>query len=126
MPSELVLQARAAGLSIISITDHDTTAGSDAARAAARDASLQLVPGIEVSAVDEGRDVHVLGYFIDTTSGSLQAFLDRQRQDRVRRVAEMSDRLSALGCPIELAPVVAAAARGRSAGRPQIAAAPVT
>jgi len=122
-PSELVFRARAAGLSIISITDHDTTAGSDAARDAARDASLQLVPGIEITAVHEGRDVHVLGYFIDTASGSLQAVLDRQREDRVRRVAEMSDRLSALGCPIEVAPVLAAAGRGRSVGRPQIAAA---
>ena len=44
-PSELVLQARAAGLSIISITDHDTTAGSDAAVAVARDAGIRLVPG---------------------------------------------------------------------------------
>ena len=122
-PSELVLQALAAGLSVISITDHDTTAGTDAARPVARDGGLELVPGIEITAVDEGRDVHVLGYFIDTASASLQAFLDRQRHDRVRRVAEMSDRLSALGCPIEVAPVLAAAARGRSVGRPQIAAA---
>jgi 3',5'-nucleoside bisphosphate phosphatase len=63
----------------------------------------------------------MLGYFIDTASPSLQAFLDRQREDRIRRVAEMSDRLSALGCPIAVAPVLSAAARGRSVGRPQIA-----
>jgi 3',5'-nucleoside bisphosphate phosphatase len=122
-PSELVFRARAAGLSIISITDHDTTAGSDAARAVAHDAGLQLIPGIEISAVADGRDVHVLGYFIDTASASLRGFLDRQRQDRVRRVAEMGDRLSALGCPIDVAPILAAAARGQSVGRPQIAAA---
>lgn len=122
-PPELVFQARAAGLSIISITDHDTTAGCDAARAAARDAALQLIPGIEISAVADGRDVHVLGYFIDARVASLQAFLDRQRADRIRRVTEMGDRLSALGCPIDVAPVMANAARGRSVGRPQIAAA---
>jgi 3',5'-nucleoside bisphosphate phosphatase len=122
-PSDLVFQARSVGLSVISITDHDTTAGSDAAAAVARDAGLRLIPGIEISAVAEGRDVHVLGYFIDTASASLRAFLDRQREDRIRRVAEMGERLSALGCPIDVAPILEAAACGKSVGRPQIAAA---
>ena len=122
-PSELVSSARAAGLSIISITDHDTTAGSDAARDAARAAGLQLVPGIEISAVADGRDVHVLGYFIDSASSSLRAFLEHQREDRIRRVTEMRDRLAALGCPIDVAPILADAAQGRSVGRPQIASA---
>lgn len=120
-PSELVLEARAAGLSIISITDHDTTAGYDAARAAARDAGVELVPGIEISAVADGRDVHVLGYFIDTASAGLVAFLDRQRHDRLRRVRLMGERLAALGVPIDIDPILADAARGRSVGRPQIA-----
>jgi 3',5'-nucleoside bisphosphate phosphatase len=120
-PSELVQQARAAGLTIISITDHDTTSSSDDALSAAREAGLQLIPGIEISAVDDGRDVHVLGYFIDPGAAALRTFLDRQRADRVRRVAAISDRLAGLGCPIDVAPVLAAAARGRSVGRPQIA-----
>ena len=89
----------------------------------ARQAGLCLIPGIEISAVAEGRDVHVLGYFIDPGSASLRTFLDRQRADRVSRVAEMRDRLAALGCPIDVTPILAAAARGRSVGRPQIAAA---
>jgi predicted metal-dependent phosphoesterase TrpH len=122
-PSDLVFQARSVGLSTISITDHDTTAGSDAAVAVAREAGVRLVPGIEISAVAEGRDVHVLGYFIDTASASLRTFLDRQREDRIRRVAEMGERLSALGCPIDVAPILDAAACGKSVGRPQIAAA---
>ena len=120
-PSDLVQKARAAGLLTISITDHDTTAGSDAARDAARDAGIDLVPGIEISAVADGRDVHVLGYFFDTGSATLRAFLDRQRDDRLRRVTEMGDRLAALGCPIDVAPILESAARGRSVGRPQIA-----
>jgi hypothetical protein len=116
-----VNKARAAGLSIISITDHDTTAGVDAARAAAQVAGIELIPGVEVTAVDSGRDTHILGYFIDTTSGDLQAFLERQRADRLRRVAEMRDRLSALGCPIDTRAILDAASRGQSVGRPQIA-----
>jgi predicted metal-dependent phosphoesterase TrpH len=116
-----VLKARAAGLSILSITDHDTTAGADAARGAARDAGIELVPGIEITAVEDGRETHVLGYFVDTASPVLQDFLTRQRADRVRRVAEMRDRLSALGCPIGVDAILEDARCGRSVGRPQIA-----
>ena len=122
-PSELVSFACAAGLSVISITDHDTTAGCEAASEAARAAGLQLVPGIEISAVADGRDVHVLGYFIDIASASLRGFLDRQRTDRLRRVAAMQERLAALGCPIDVAPILEDAGRGKSVGRPQVAAA---
>lgn len=122
-PSELVLEARAAGLSICSITDHDTTAGTEAVVEAARDAGLELIPGIEISAVADGRDVHVLGYFIDCASPDLRQFLARQREDRLRRVREIGERLAALGAPVDVAPIAADAARGRSVGRPQIAAA---
>ena len=116
-----MFKARAAGLSIISITDHDTTAGVEAARDAARSAGLELIPGIEVTAVDEGRDTHLLGYFIETASAPLQTFLEHQRADRLRRVAEIGDRLSALGCPIDAGAILEDARRGRSVGRPQIA-----
>ena len=116
-------QARAAGLSLFSITDHDTPAGAEAAAAAARDAGLELVPGIEISAVADARDVHVLGYFIDVGSPRLRRFLRDQRQERLRRVHEISARLTALGVPVDVAPIAADAARGRSVGRPQIAAA---
>jgi predicted metal-dependent phosphoesterase TrpH len=123
LPSELVLEARAAGLSIFSITDHDTTAGLAEGHAAAAAAGLQLVDGIEISAVAGGRDVHVLGYFIDPSSPALRAFLERQREERLRRVREMGERLAALGAAIDVAPILADAARGRSVGRPQIASA---
>ena len=122
-PSALVLEARAAGLSIFSITDHDTTAGCEAAAASARAAGLELIPGIEISAVADGRDVHMLGYFIDTASAPLREFLVRQRGDRLRRVHEIGARLAALGAPVDVEPIAADAARGRSVGRPQIAAA---
>jgi 3',5'-nucleoside bisphosphate phosphatase len=122
-PSELVAKARSAGLSIFSVTDHDTTAGLPEAREAARGAGLELVDGIEISAVEEGRDVHVLGYFIDPASLVLRNFLERQREDRLRRVREMGARLDALGAPIDVEPILAEALRGRSVGRPQIASA---
>jgi 3',5'-nucleoside bisphosphate phosphatase len=121
-PAALVDAARAAGLRVLAITDHDTTAGFDTVTGTAP-AGIELVPGIEISAVADGRDVHVLGYFIDPSSSTLRAFLERQRRDRVRRVEEMTRRLAALGCPISADALLATAAGGRSVGRPQIAAA---
>lgn len=122
-PSDLVLEARAAGLSIFSVTDHDTTTGLAEAQTAATAAGLELVPGIEISAVTDGRDVHVLGYFIDPEAPALRSFLARQRAERLRRVQEMGERLAALGAPIDVEPILADAASGRSVGRPQIASA---
>lgn len=120
-PSELVHQARAAGLSVFSITDHDTVAGCAAAQEAT--AGLELVPGIEISAVSDGRDVHILGYFIDVDSPTLATFIAGQREERLRRVHEMGHRLGDLGCPIDIDPILDAARSGRSVGRPQVAAA---
>jgi len=120
-PPELVFRARAARLSTIAITDHDTTAGARAARAAARDAGLDLIPGVEISSVDGGRDIHMLAYFIDPDSPALLAFLDAQRAERLRRLAAMGDRLASLGCTIDIAPILDAARAGRSVGRPQLA-----
>jgi predicted metal-dependent phosphoesterase TrpH len=79
------------------------------------------VPGIEVSAVADGRDVHMLGYFLDPESASLRTFLERQRRERVRRVTEMGKRLEKLGCPIDVEAILATGASGRTVGRPQVA-----
>ena len=122
-PAALVDAASAAGLRVLSVTDHDTTGGLDVASTAAARLGIELVPGIEISAVSDGRDMHILGYFIDPAAARLRAFLDRQRADRVRRVEEMTARLARLGCAIDADAVLAAAAAGRSVGRPQIAAA---
>jgi len=120
-PSELVFRARAARLSTIAITDHDTTAGTRAARAAARDAGVELIPAVEISSVDGGRDIHMLAYFIDPDASAVLDFLDAQRAERLRRLAAMGERLASLGCAIDVAPILDAARAGRSVGRPQVA-----
>jgi 3',5'-nucleoside bisphosphate phosphatase len=124
-PAALVARAAGAGLTVLSITDHDTLAGLPEARAAAARHGLRLVNGVEITAVEDRRDVHMLGYFIDPADAGLAAFLDRQRADRVRRLRQIADRLQSLGCPIDADALVAAAGphSGRSIGRPQIAAA---
>jgi 3',5'-nucleoside bisphosphate phosphatase len=121
-PADLVARAASAGISTLAVTDHDTVAGLWEAREAASARGLSLVNGIEITAVEGGRDVHVLGYFFDPQHAGLAAFLDRQRLDRVRRVEEMAANLASAGYPIEVARLIEdGTARGRSIGRPHVA-----
>jgi predicted metal-dependent phosphoesterase TrpH len=124
-PADLVRRASIAGITVMGVTDHDTTAAVPLVAAAAKTAGLTVVPGIEVTAVHEGRDVHVLGYFLDPDSPGLSAFLSAQQADRVRRGEEIGHRLAALGCPIDLDELLAGAGTpgARVVARPQIAAA---
>jgi predicted metal-dependent phosphoesterase TrpH len=121
-PGALVARAAACGLTTISVTDHDTTAGVTEADEAARRHCVRLVPGVEITAVEDGRDVHMLAYFIDRFEPAFRAFLDAQRADRLRRVRRIAERLDALGCGIDPEPLLATGAgQGRSVGRPQLA-----
>jgi predicted metal-dependent phosphoesterase TrpH len=115
--------AAACGLRVISFTDHDTVAGLHEGRDAARAGGLRLVNGIEITAIDAGRDVHVLGYFIDPDDAALGGLLEVQRARRVERVREIAARLRALNCPIDIDAVLGEtrACSGRSVGRPLVA-----
>lgn len=122
-PARLVARASAAGLTTISVTDHDTVAAIAEATGVAAGVNIQVVPGIEMTAVDAGRDVHLLGYFFDPMSTTLAKVLEQQRALRVARVREIGAKLAALGMTIDVESVLlAAAARpGSSVGRPQVA-----
>jgi hypothetical protein len=122
-PAALIARAAAAGLTVVSVTDHDTVAGLGEARDAAARHGVRLVNGVEITAVEDGRDVHMLGYFLDPSDAGLAGFLERQRADRIRRVRDIADRLRGLGCPIDVEGLLASSAAqpGRSIGRPQIA-----
>lgn len=73
-PSQVVAQARLANLCAVAITDHDTLAGVEEARAAAG-THLALVPGVEISSLFGGREVHLLGYFVRPDHDELNAAL---------------------------------------------------
>jgi predicted metal-dependent phosphoesterase TrpH len=122
-PQELVDRAVSAGVTAMAVTDHDTTAAVAEVQALARARGIDAISGIEITAVDAGRDVHILGYFIDPDNPQLAGFLSRQRAERVARVKVVGDRLAQLGMPIDITPMLAHAHEdgGRSIGRPQIA-----
>jgi 3',5'-nucleoside bisphosphate phosphatase len=122
-PSELVNAAASAGLRVMAVTDHDTMASVADVQALAGASGIEAVSGIEITAIDGGRDLHILGYFLDPAHPGLDAFLARQRAARVARVHAIGQRLAALGVPVDLAPLLEEASRqaGRSIGRPQVA-----
>jgi predicted metal-dependent phosphoesterase TrpH len=123
-PADLVARAAAAGVTTISITDHDTTGGLEIARLAAVALGVRLIEGIEITAVEDGRDTHVLAYFFDPAHERLRTFLELQRADRIRRIREISERLAALDAPIDPEPLISRGLHeGQSVGRPHVAAA---
>jgi predicted metal-dependent phosphoesterase TrpH len=124
-PAELVQRAWSAGVRTLSVTDHDTMAAVREVTTVGVSLGLEVVPGIEITAVLTERDVHVLGYFLDPENGILDEFLQDQRNDRRRRVEEMGTKLAALGKPIDVDQITGGSATrpGRALGRPLVAAA---
>jgi 3',5'-nucleoside bisphosphate phosphatase len=122
-PEDLVKAAVRSRLTTLSVTDHDTVAALDRVAAACARSGIEWVPGIEITAIREDVDVHVLGYFFDHRSPILTTFLDAQVADRQRRVREMIDKLDALGVHVEPAEVLAGhgGLDARWIGRPLLA-----
>ncbi|RBY91806.1 phosphatase [Blastococcus sp. TBT05-19] len=123
-PAELLATARAAGLDVVALTDHDTTAGwADAA--AARPPGLTVVPGMELSCRWFPTDqppisVHLLGYLFDPLHPAFAAERARLRDERLARAERIVEALAADGHPVDWADIVAHSGGG-VVGRPHIA-----
>jgi predicted metal-dependent phosphoesterase TrpH len=122
-PGELVARAAAAGVSVLAVTDHDTVSGCEAVAAACAAAGLTFVTGIEITAIRDDHDVHVLGYFLDVTAPALHTFLSEQRRQRIERLRQIVARLAALGIELDAEAIVRPALENprKAAGRPWIA-----
>lgn len=119
-PTELVELANQEKVDILAITDHDTTEGLPEALAASDDLPLELIPGIELSAQFQNREMHILGYFINLTDRQFQTRLEALRATRIERLHHILDRLHSLGIDISLEEVEQASGVG-TIGRPHIA-----
>jgi 3',5'-nucleoside bisphosphate phosphatase len=120
-PRELVLAAVRHGVTVLAVTDHDSTDGLGEAMAeAAQHPPLTIVPGLEINCDVEGAEVHVLGYFVAHDAPWFQDFLREQRAERVARIHRIAERLAELGMPIDPAEVFAIVGEG-SPGRPHVA-----
>lgn len=120
-PADLVAKAAADHVTVLAVTDHDTVAGIDEARAAAGDHGVRLVPGIELSVTHDGHDFHVLGLFVDPTDAALAALLEHRRTDRISRVREILGKLRRLGIDIPFEAVEGESVEEGTLGRPHVA-----
>ena len=122
-PAELVERAAEARLTVMAVTDHDTTGAISVVQRFARERNIAAVSGIEITSMEAGRDLHVLGYFFDPADAALGTFLGTQRRARVARIETIGQRLAALGMPVDIGPLIASTHRdpARSIGRPQLA-----
>ena len=121
--AELVSRAAAAGVTVLSVTDHDTVDACEAVGQACAAAGITFVPGIEITAVRDEVDVHVLGYFLDPAAAGLRVFLNQQRQRRLDRVGRIIVKLGKLGLRLDADAILRPAVDhpGKSIGRPAIA-----
>jgi len=119
-PADVVSSAAEAGLDVVALTDHDTTAGWPDAAAAAEHHGIALVRGIEISCQHEGISIHLLGYLQDPAAPGLLEELERSRESRDNRAQRMVELLSR-DFPLSWDDVLKQVKPGATIGRPHIA-----
>ena len=112
-PAALVEAAAAAGVGMLALTDHDTVAALAEARRAAAERGIQLVDGVELSAVWNGTTLHVLGLGLDPAAPALVAALADQSTARHARADQIAAKLTKLGLADAVAHARAAVAPER-------------
>lgn len=119
-PKELIRFAADLGLKGIGITDHDTIQGWKEAEEAGARYKIQILRGIELNTDWQGKEVHILGYEVDSSSGYLNDKLRSLSKEREQRMLEILERLTTQGIMI-CEDEVRQLAQGESIGRPHIA-----
>lgn len=118
--AEVAQRAASAGLAVWALCDHDTVAGLEEGARAAERLGLRFVPGIELSAFLDRREIHLLGHFVDGSHESLKRFEDLLADHRRARMAQIVEKLAGLGLRITFADIERWSG-GKTLGRPHVA-----
>jgi 3',5'-nucleoside bisphosphate phosphatase len=118
--AEVAERAAASGVSVWALCDHDTVAGLADADAAARRLGIRLVPGIELSAFLDAKEIHLLGHFVDPEHETLRRFEDLLAAHRRVRMQQIIEKLAAVGVRISVADIEKWSG-GKTIGRPHVA-----
>ncbi|HYO78120.1 MAG TPA: PHP domain-containing protein [Thermoanaerobaculia bacterium] len=119
-PKEVVDVARAHGIEILAISDHDNLAAYFEIKSYADEQRVTLIPAIELSCESGGVDVHVLAYAFNPHDERIDERLRQFRETRQRRGSAIVERLRSLGIDISAQRVDELAAGG-AMGRPHVA-----
>ena len=96
-PEVLAQRAKANGVELWALTDHDEAGGLERAIAAARAENLPFLTGTEISVSFVGATVHIVGLGFDHTDSTLLKGLQTTRSGRTQRAQQMSDELAKVG-----------------------------
>ena len=119
-PTEVIEVAAQAGVDVVALTDHDSSAGWSDASKAARRLGVTLLPGAEISCQVDGIGVHLLAYLYDPENAALLAETTRTRRDRLDRAQRMVQRMSR-DLDITWADVLEHVGPAATVGRPHLA-----
>ncbi len=120
-PEQLVKAALKEGISCLGVTDHDTLEGVVPVQEAAKGHDLEIIGGIELSTEISGKDIHILGYFLDATEGPLVDNFRKAQQVRVERAEKMIGKLKEMGVADIDMDDVSKQTKTDSIGRPHVA-----
>jgi len=101
-PIEVVDKAHNLGMAFLSITDHDTIQGTAIAQERGRNLGLEVIPGIELSAEIEDKEIHILGYFFNYQDPDLLKILDKLDDARTERATIIIEKLNRLGISLTM------------------------
>lgn len=104
-PADVVALAAKKGLKAIALTDHDTIAGIGDAKKAAENFPVEVIPGIELSCVYHGEEIHILGLFVNPEDECFVSGIDNLRKIREQRNEEMIRRFNEAGLSMTLSEV---------------------
>ncbi len=119
-PEELVARAQRQELDVLALTDHDTVEGCKPTAAACRVAGIEFIAGTELTAEQDGHEIHILGYSIDLENPIFLTEIAKFQAVRQNRIREMVQRLNELDVPLQ-AEQVFSLANCRAPGRPHVA-----
>lgn len=119
-PTGIVRAGSEAGLSAISISDHDTVAGQAEAIEAGGAFGIEIITGIEFSVMEKDLDIHILGYCFDLNDAMLSSVLEDLERGRIERAEKIADKLRELSVPVTFDEIMADAGAG-TVGRPHVA-----
>ena len=119
-PKEVAEWAVKKNLTDIAITDHDTTQGVEEAIQASIPLNINIIPGIELSCLEQGQEVHMLGYFLDYKSPELKKFTQTLKMGRENRNIEIIEKLNKMTIDVSIDDVREISGEGNM-GRPHIA-----
>ena len=96
-PEQLAARAKANGVELWALTDHDEVGGQDRALTAAQAQGMKYLTGVEISVTFAGKTVHIVGLGFDAHNEQLVNGLRQTRGGRGERAQEMSDGLAKVG-----------------------------